>query len=120
MVNVKLMSRTATASAKGVVLVSIKCIVKIGFMCRGKIDLDYFGAPAGSAAFRLRSGKTAKVPIKLRPKVWGALLASKKKRLGLDLTLSFHSAGKMVYKTGSLTVSRARVRQNQGGTPRHK
>jgi hypothetical protein len=119
-VNVKLLSRTSTASAKGVVPVWIKCIAPKGIFCRGKIDLDLLGTPAGSAAFRVNSGKSPKIGIKLRPKVWRALLKSQKKRLNLDLTLSFHSAGKMVFKTGSLTVSRARVRQNQGGTPRHK
>ncbi len=45
---------------------------------------------------------------------------SRKKRLALSLTLSFHSDGDMVYKTGSLTVSSPRVRQKQGKQQPHK
>ena len=113
------MSRTTTATAKGVARVTLKCIAPKGIMCRGRVDLDFFGAPAGSAAFRLNAGKTAAIPFKLRPKVWRALQKSKKKRLSLNVTLAFRSAGKLTYKTGSLTVLGARVRQKQG-TPPHK
>jgi len=62
-----------------------------------------------------------KIPIKLKPKVWRALLKTRTKRLNLDLTLTFFSEGELQYRTASLKVSRARVRQNQGGAaPRHK
>jgi len=90
-------------------------------MCRGKIDLDLLGTPAGSGAFRVNAGKSPKIPIKLKPKVWRALLKTRTKRLNLDLTLTFFSEGELQYRTASLKVSRARVRQNQGGAaPRHK
>ena len=36
------------------------------------------------------------------------------------MTLSYHSAGDMVYKTGSLTVYGPRVRQKQGKQQPHK
>ncbi len=98
----------------------ISCKASTGIMCRGKIDLDLFGTPAGSAAFRVNTNKSPKIPIKLRPKIWRALLKSRKKRLSLSLTLSYHSAGDLVYKTGTLTVSSPRVRQKQGKQQPHK
>ena len=102
------------------VRVTIGCKAPAGIVCRGRIDLDLFGTPAGSRAFRINAGKHPSVPIKLKPKVWKALQSSKRKRLRVNAALSYRSAGETVFRTSTLTVQGPRVRQKQGSTPPHK
>ena len=63
---------------------TISCRAVLGARCKGRIDLDLFGAAAGSSLFNIRAGKTGIVPVKLKPKIWTALQKNKQKRLKLN------------------------------------
>ncbi len=116
-VKVTLVSRTATATAKGVVPVVISCKAAPRARCRGKIDLDLFGLPAGSNSFNCAVSKRCTVNVKLKPKIWAALQKTKQKRLSVSVTITYKSGGKLTYATSTLKILGPRVRAKQGGTP---
>jgi hypothetical protein len=117
---VTLISRSATATAKGLVPVIINCKATPPDRCRGRVTLDLLGTPAGSTSFVVRANKRGIVPVKLKPKIWTLLMKTKQKRLRVNVTITYKSRGKTVYGTWTLTVSGPRVRQKQGTPPQGK
>jgi hypothetical protein len=102
-----LITKKVTATSKGVVLLTFSCTAPKNRLCRGRVDLDLVGTPAGSTTFKLRPNKRSLVAVKLPRKIWKLLQT--KKTLRFNVTIAFKKGAvgdpKLTFQTKVLPVS---------------
>jgi hypothetical protein len=101
-----LLTKKATATSQGVVLLTFSCTGDKSRLCRGRIDLDVLGTPAGSNTFKLRPNKRSIVGVKLTRKAFRLLQAKKKFIVNVTVAFKKSAVGNtMDYKTSRLPLS---------------
>jgi hypothetical protein len=95
--------RSQRVSKKGTVAVRVICPKAREVACRGSVTLKSGRTTLGTARFRVASGRTTTVHVKLKRKA--RALLQKKKRLKVKATIRFSSPSKRTVKSFSLRRS---------------